>query len=770
VARVRGFVVQPSYRVENGRTVVHLYGRLEDGRPFLVRDHRERPRFYVEAQDEAAARSHGARTSADGRRSLAGRPVVRVEVPTPSDAPPLRDRLTAAGIATFEADVRFAMRYLIDRGVRGGLEIEGDAREQAELGLVFDDPEVRPADAEAPLRVVSLDIETDPKAQRLLSIALHGSGADDVLLLNPPGWTCPAGALPFPTEGELLAAFARRVRELDPDVITGWNVVDFDLAVLERLAGKHRAALELGRGPGGLRIRHGNAERGSSQASLPGRVVLDGIHLMRSSFIRMEDYTLDAVAREVLGEGKLVHGQERAREVLRLFKDDRERFVAYNRTDARLALAILEKKKLVELAVARSRLTGLPLDRVSGSIAAFDSLYLHALGRRGFVAPSVRDAPDALPQDGGHVLDSTPGLYRNVAVLDFRSLYPTLIRTFEIDPLNLVRPEAGQRDDDAIVAPNGAAFSREKAILGTLLDALMPEREAARRAGDDVKSHAVKILMNSFYGVLGTSACRFYDPRLANAITGFGREMLLWCKARIEGEGLRVLYGDTDSLFVETAAADPAAARARAVALVAALNRDLSAHLLARYRVASRLELVFDRLYLRLCLPAMRHDAAGARKRYAGLVDGRDGARVVFTGMEAVRSDWTPLAKEVQRELYGRLFSDQPVEAYLVDVVGRLRAGAFDDRLVYRKALRKPPGAYTRTTPPHVAAARLRGQTRGRVAYVVTTAGPQPAEARTDPIDYEHYVERQVGAVAEPVLTLLGLDLDRLLGRQLRLF
>jgi DNA polymerase-2 len=301
----------------------------------------------------------------------------------------------------------------------------------------------------------------------------------------------------------------------------------------------------------------------------------------------------------------------------------------------------------------------------------------------------------------------------------------------------------------------------------------MPRREEARSAGDEVKSHAIKILMNSFYGVLGTPACRFYDPRLANAITSFGREMLLWCKTQIELQGRRVLYGDTDSLFIESGVADAAAARSLGQTLAAGLTRELAAHIQERWRVESRLELVFDRLYRRLCLPMMRNDAGGARKRYAGLVDSRDGARVVFTGMEAVRSDWTELAKEVQRELYARLFADQPVEAYLREVVASLRAGQLDDRLVYRKVLRKSPEAYTTTTPPHVAVARQIGQKRrGRVSYVMTTAGAQSAESPHHPLDYEHYVDKQIRAVAEPVLTLLGLDLEQILGgsKQLRLF
>ena len=768
----RGFILQPTYRTESGRPVVHLYGALEDGRPFLVRDRRQVPHFYIEKKDADAAKALGAARQVETDEvTLTGRPVTRIDVGDPNEVPPLRDRLTQAGIGTYEADVRFAMSYLIERGIRGAIAIHGEAKDVPGLGLVFDDPETGPADVTPRLRVLSIDIETDPEARRLLSVALYGSGVSEVLLLTPEGWSCPEDAVACANERDLLARLSSRVRAIDPDVITGWNVVDFDLTVLTRIAERRGMPLLLGRGPGATRIRPAG-QRGAAQAVVPGRVVLDGIQLMRASFIRKDDYTLDAVAREELGEGKTLGGHGKAEEILRLFKHERERFVVYNRTDARLALEILEKLRLVELAVERSRLTGLPPDRVSGSIAAFDFLYLTELRRRRVVAPSVRSVGAFESQDGGHVLEPLPGLHPNVVVLDFKSLYPTLMRTFEIDPLNLIRPEAGLEDADPIVAPSGAAFSRRKAIVGALLDDLMPQREAARRAGDEVKSHAIKILMNSFYGVLGTSACRFYDARLPNAITGFGREMLLWCKGRIEASGRRVLYGDTDSLFVESGATDAAAARSFGQTLAATLNRELAAFIKERWRVESRLDLVFDRLYLRLCLPAMRNDAAGARKRYAGLVETKDGSRVVFTGMEAVRSDWTPLAKEVQRELYARLFADAPVEEYLREVVTSLRAGKLDDKLVYRKALRKPTESYTRTTPPHVAVARQLGATRGRIAYVITTAGPQPAEARKDPLDYDHYLEKQIQPVAEPVLTLLGLDLESVAGaaRQMRLF
>jgi len=217
----------------------------------------------------------------------------------------------------------------------------------------------------------------------------------------------------------------------------------------------------------------------------------------------------------------------------------------------------------------------------------------------------------------------------------------------------------------------------------------------------------------------------------------------------------------------------PEAMRRLGETLAIELTRDLGEHIARTWRVESRLELQFERLYLRLYLPAVRHGTTGARKRYAGLVWDSSGGRVVFTGMEAVRGDWTPLAKEVQRELFARLFSDRPVDDYLRQVVVDLRAGRLDDRLVYRKGLRKDPAAYIATTPPHVAAARkLSGKTRGRIAYVMTIAGPEPLRERQSPIDHEHYVDKQVRPVAEPVLALRGLDFARVVGddRQLSLF
>ena len=760
--------------------MVHIYGRLESGGTFLVRDDRQRPHFFIRAADAERARAQRAPLPKfSDRRTFDGAPAALIDVDAPPEVPGVRDRLHSAGIETFEADVRFAMRYLIERGIKGGVEIEGDAVAGTGITWVFDNPILRPAEVKIEPRALSFDIETHGKAERLLAISLYAAGIDEVLIdevliVDGSNRAMPDKAICCADEFAALDAFCERVRNFDPDVLSGWNIIDFDLTVLQRIAARVRHPFALGRDSGAIRIRKAQGYFGSGQASIPGRLVLDGIDLLRGAFIRMDDYSLDAVARKVLGEGKAVSGDVRDRiaEITHNYRHDLPAFALYARTDARLAYQIVQKLNLVRLAFARSELAGMTPDRVAASIASFDFLYLTELQKLKVVAPTVRSDDSSVydAQAGGHVLEPVTGLHRDVWVFDFKSLYPSIIRSFNIDPLSYV---ADPLPEEEVIRTPGGAFRREPAILPRMLDALFPRRAAAQKIGDEVASNAIKILMNSFYGVLGTPACRFFNPALANSITGTGKEILLWSKRWFETAGFKVLYGDTDSLFVQSHGGDPDHTQGLARQLVLSLNGELSQYIGERWKVQSRLELKYEKLYLRLFLPRARHSSRGASKRYAGLRHGDDLDSVEFIGMEVVRRDWTALAKEVQRELYRRLFTDQAVDAYLSEIVRRVRNGELDEALVYHKNLRKDAGEYTATTPPHVAAARKSLQPAGRlVSYVVTSAGPEPMDNRQHPIDREHYVLKQVKPVAEPVLETLGLDFEQVIGdsRQIDLY
>ncbi len=761
---VRGFLLQPTYRVRSGVPVVQLFGVLESGEPFLVEDDRFRPYFFVPAE-RAAVFAGDRRVSVEPTelRDLTGGAVVRVTAQVPAEVPRLRERAAQAGAVALEADVRFAYRYLIDHGVRAALAIEGESEARARLRY-WKNPALAPAEGLRPsLRVLSLDIETTPDASRVLSVALVGAGADEVHLV---GAAAPVGAQAWPDERALLRATAERIHALDPDVLTGWNVVDFDLRVLARRAAELHAPFELGRVPGEIGFQRDATYTRSSRADVPGRMVLDGPALVRDAFIPLDDYSLATAARALVGRGKTIEqtGMDRAREIERMYREDPVAFVAYNREDARLVQDILERQGLIALAIERSLLSGMQLDRVGASIASFDLLYLPELRRRGRVAPSVDAERKAARVTGGAVLDSTPGLYANVAVYDFKSLYPSLMRTFQLDPL--AHALAGE-DADPIVAPNGARFARAGAILPDVLERFGAGREQAKRRGDRHADYAIKIMMNALSGVLGAAPCRFFAPEVANAITHFGQQTLFWTREAFEAAGARVLYGDTDSVFVALdPAADEAAARSAAEGLRARVELAIAERIRREYRVEPRLELELEKIYTRFFQPSVRGGTQGSKKRYAGLA----GGALELVGLEAVRRDSPAVARRLQQGIHERLFRRESAAPFVRETVESVRSGALDAELVIRKGVRK--GAlerYTAVVPPHVQAARKAGGAADRVVrYVIAATGPEPVlPGRPLParIDREHYVEKVLRPIADAVLPHTGESFDQALGR-----
>jgi DNA polymerase-2 len=502
-----------------------------------------------------------------------------------------------------------------------------------------------------------------------------------------------------------------------------------------------------------------------ARASVPGRMVLDGLALLRSAFIRLDDYKLETAAQAFLGKGKLISGERRGREITEAFLHDRQKLVDYNQRDADLVLEILAHQRLLELAISRSRLTGMQLDRVGASIASIDFLYLPELRRRGRVAPSVTDHPNAMVA-GGAVLDSVPGLFTNILVFDFKSLYPSIIRTFNIDPLTYVPPHAVVPDMDVIRTPNGAVFRREPGILPELVARLWAERDRARRDGDALAAQAIKILMNSLYGVLAATTCRFFSPVIANAITLTGQHLIHLASDEMRRLGHTVIYGDTDSLFVEVGETDTARAEARADELRVAIGTMLVQRLRTDFGVESHLELEYEKCYRRFFMPEVRQGTGGSKKRYAGLLGDDGKSRLEFVGLEAVRRDWTPLAKRFQRELLDRVFHDRPVEDFVRGLLADLRSGRLDSLLVYKKAARKSLGDYTKTTPAHVKAARKQSGPPARIVeYVITDIGPEPADDYHGTLDYQHYLEKQLEPIADAVLRFVGLHFADLIGR-----
>ena len=295
------------------------------------------------------------------------------------------------------------------------------------------------------------------------------------------------------------------------------------------------------------------------------------------------------------------------------------------------------------------------------------------------------------------------------------------------------------------------------------INELMNKRIEASKVGDLHLSQAIKILMNSFYGVMGSSGCRFYHPHLPSAITGTGKWLLLKSKEYLHKQGYEVIYGDTDSLFIKLKEDEGVNAQSNGERIASELNGYWRKRLKADYEVTSFLELEFEKYYSRFILTPLRGGEQGAKKRYTGLLKINGEEEIEFVGMEFVRSDWTKLAKEFQVQLYLKIFNGEEIADWLRSIVHKVNRGAFDDKLVYRKRLRKEIDEYQKSSPPHVRAARMINKRSGTVEYVITKRGPVPIELTHGDLDYQHYIEKQLKPIADSVLGLLGESFDSII-------
>ncbi|GAB3476025.1 DNA polymerase II [Marinomonas epiphytica] len=683
-------------------------------------------------------------------------------------------QLKQSGYQVFEEDIKPPDRYLMERNIRGKVRFIGRPDVS---GTVFREAKLLPAEYQPEWKVWSLDIETSVSTNQLLSIGVVSKTEQFVLLVSQQSVSYPNVQV-YQDEKSLLLDFIRLVKQSGPDIFIGWNLIGFDLSFI------HKRCMYYGIKPcfgvNGLPwdIRESEVQ-GRYFITIPGRVALDGISLLKVGGYHFESYSLNSVSKEILKDQKLLQGGGRWQEIERMHKEDLPSFIAYNLQDCDLVLRIFDKLNLLELQQTRVDLTGIPLEQMGGSVAAFENLYLPRLHQLKKVAPAWRDEA-FVPSPGGFVMSSKPGLYKQVLVFDFKSLYPSIIRTFCVDPFaRKVAQQHATKQKKVVPGFLGAAFDKDSAILPRMVTELAQSRELAKQQGKDILSYAIKIIMNSFYGVLGSNVCRFYHAELASSITMRGHQILATTKEWMEEKGARVIYGDTDSLFItlEGADHDPNLAGQK---LCEELNTQWQKWCLEYANLDSKLELEFETMYERFYMPTIRGSEEGSKKRYAGLTNGK----LIFKGLEAARSDWTELARVFQRELFEKVFADVSPIDFIQTKVQQLYQGKLDHQLIYSKQLSRPLSYYTKTQPPHVRAARIfddmrakQGmpleyqQGRKRIEYVYTYLGVAPYLGPEDlkEIDYQHYIDKQLAPIADSILAFYETDTASLLSKQMTL-
>ncbi|HDM8059099.1 MULTISPECIES: DNA polymerase II [Vibrio] len=783
----QGFLLTRQARDIKGQTQIELWLSTENG-PTQLLIQGERPVFFIEqAQIEQTKRFATSKQIAVDIRSLELKnfqltPLAACYTQTTKDAFALQDELKQNDIVHFEGDVRLADRYLMERFIKGSMEFTGN--QQSLNGFQrIQNAKCRTGEYQPKLHVVSLDLECSEKGI-LYSIGLDSPVDSRVIMIGEPE----QAETPIQwvkDEKALLDALIAWFKQFDPDVIVGWNVIDFDFRLLHKRAEWHNMKLILGRADQPSFFRS-SAQSQQGFISIPGRVVLDGIDTLKTATYHFRSWSLESVSQELLGEGKEIHNvHDRMDEINRMYRSDKPSLAKYNLQDCVLVNKIFDHTHLLDFAIERSRLTGVELDRVGGSVAAFTNLYLPQIHRAGYVAPNLHPE-NWIASPGGYVMDSIPNLYDSVLVLDFKSLYPSIIRSFLIDPMGLVEGlqlEIGKAEDEAVPGFRGGQFHRSKHFLPEMIEKLWAARDVAKKNNEKAFSQAIKIIMNSFYGVLGSSGCRFFDTRLASSITMRGHEIMKQTKVLIEAKGYQVIYGDTDSTFVSlNGPYSQVDADKIGNELVDYINQWWGDHLRDEYNLNSILELEYETHYRKFLMPTIRGAETGSKKRYAGLIGEGEKERIIFKGLESARTDWTPLAQRFQNTLYQMIFHGEDPSDYVREMVEKTNSGEFDDQLVYQKRLRRKLHEYQKNIPPQVRAARLADdinaklgrplqyQNRGRIEYLITVNGPEPHEYRNSPIDYQHYIDKQLKPIADAILPFIGTDFEQLSAPQMGLF
>jgi DNA polymerase-2 len=726
-----------------------------------------------------------------------------------------RDCLKLAQIKCYEDDIRPDDRYLMERFITADIDFIGNRQALANIDCVSQAKcKVSVEKSAIVLSMLSLDIECS-MAGELYSIGLYSkknstknnsvnnkssnvneSELKRVLMIGEPEASADSYIVWLNGEKQLLIELIKQISLIDADIFIGWNVINFDFRLLQKRMDLHGIKFAIGRDGSAPRWRKNNNNSEQVFIEIAGRVVLDGIDLLKSATYSFPSFSLDNVANTLLGIGKKIENranstpESKMAEINHNFNHDKSALAAYNLEDCRLVWLIFKKTQLLEFAQLRAQLTGLALDRVGGSVAAFTNLYLPKLHRSGYVAPNMGDGESDLISPGGYVMDSIPGLYENILVLDFKSLYPSIIRSFKIDPMGLIegmnekKSDTTQVSDKCISGFDGALFSRKKHFLPDIITSLWLERDKAKLQHNAALSQAIKIIMNSFYGVLGSTGCRFFDPRLAGSITKRSHEILKTTKTWIEAKGYGVIYGDTDSIFVHIGPEQsPAQSNVLGNELQRFINKKWRKYLTEELALECHLEIEFETHFTKFLMPTIRgQDASkehktGTKKRYVGLSEGK----LVFKGLETVRSDWTQISKVFQQELFRLVFNDLPVDEYICTIVNEIKGGKYDSQLIYMKKIRRKLEDYV-NTPPHIKACLIANKALmdlggkpkygkgSKIEYVMTLSGVMPIELLKGNLDYEHYIDKQIKPIADDVLPFIGKSFETIVSKQINLF
>ncbi|OBZ82248.1 DNA polymerase delta catalytic subunit [Choanephora cucurbitarum] len=767
-------------------------------------------------------------------------PYIRVTTRDPRDISKCKNKIEEGVIVSglsrpcqsdtsFESNMQYVLRFMIDCKVLGANWIELPAGEwsfvdkkmslaQYEVSVRFDKfishaPEGEWSDI-APLRVLSFDIECagrkgvfpepnmDPVIQIASVVQIQGQKKPfirNVFTLKSCAPIAGSQVLSFEDEKELLQRWSDFFRQVDPDVVIGYNTTNFDFPYLLDRA-KH---LGVNRFPFLGRIQGLQTEakdtkfsskaygtRENKAINLDGRLQLDMLQAIQRDY-KLRSYTLNSVSAEFLNEQKEDVHHSIITELQNGNEETRRRLAVYCLKDAFLPLRLMDKLMLLFNYIEMARVTGIPFNYIlvrGQQIKVVSQLYRRAL-EKDLVIPVLKSSTMEEPYEGATVIEPERGYYDvPIATLDFTSLYPSIMQAHNLCYTTLLLPETVQKlglvkDVDYEITPNNDMFvksNRRKGVLPEILSDLLAARKRAKndlkketdpfkRAVLDGRQLALKISANSVYGFTGATVGKLPCLQISSSVTAYGRAMIFKTKETVESHftikngykhDAKVIYGDTDSVMIKFGVDNLKEAMA--------LGREGAA--LVTKEFLRPINLDFEKVYFPYLLIN--------KKRYAGLYWTREDKydKLDAKGIETVRRDNCRLVQNVVSKCLDKMLIERDVEgaqAFVKQTIADLLQNKVDlSQLVITKALSKAD--YTNKQPHVELAERMKKRDAGsapalgdRVAYVIIKASNNtPAYERSEdplyvldnniPIDTKYYLENQLSKpllrIFEPIL------------------
>lgn len=862
--------------IYDSNPVIRLFGRGADGKSVCCFVPGFEPYFYLKASGDLHAVARLIKeTFAQVKKveivekfepigyQKTKKEMLKITTHLPRDVPEIRDDILklqevmrAEGKwEVYETDILFRNRFLIDKnlggmvwlsaegapvdpvkyfrgGNSGSSRCENFACDSSILASGFKKIENFTI---APLKYLSFDIEClpldggmpSPDVSPIIMISFSFEpeyrGHKTLVLLAKPAEGINSDVLPCKDETEMLNRFFEIFCEYDPDIVAGYNHQDFDIPYITdrvRALAAQGKAINPVVGRDGSKIgyrRFGLLTR----TEIKGRVVVDALPLVRRAF-SLKQYTLRAVSKELLNREKLDVPPLEMEEYWFDTGEKFRKFVDYARGDAELALELILNLRLLDKYIALAQVSGSLLQEIvdGGQTSMVETLLLREFGRRDRVLlPKPDDEVSAeryeMSSDlkGGEVLEPKKGLLENVIILDYKSLYPTIMMAHNLCYSTVV---TGDRPDGATIKPpSGGEFVPPdvyKGIVPSILEDLLNQRSLTKkrmRSTSDENEYrvldatqlAVKILLNSFYGYSGYARARLYNLTLANAVTSFGRSNILNTRDIINTIGkivlrngaallleeagelsphdkvveLSVAYGDTDSVFVHCQSTEDLSLEE--VSLVGnRLSNIVSASL------PDPMELEFESIAKRALLIA--------KKRYAlWLFEPRNSGwedKIKVKGMETVRRDWCELTSVTLNRVLELVLKEGDVDRaveHVRKVVNDVRNldpakdSQIIESLILTRTLTRKLESYKNKQPHLTVAEKLKERTGvmpsigTRIPFIITAGkglfvdraeDPDYVREHNIPIDVDYYIKKQILPPVERILEVLGVKLSSL--------